>query len=206
MFITLEGCEGSGKSTLKERLAAELVRRGREVLETREPGGSPLGEEVRALLLGRSAEVRVDQRAELLLFLAARAQNVAQLIRPALSKGMIVLCDRFNDSSVAYQGVARGLGFDEVDALCRFACNDLQPDLTFYLDIEPSEGLRRAHKRTAGQFDRIEQETLSFHEAVRRGFREVAERNPKRVVTLDGTLSRDELFDQAWKRTQKWMT
>lgn len=207
MFVTFEGGEGSGKTSLLRRLAQQLRAQGRDVLETREPGGSPLGEEVRGLLLRRSGEMPIEQRAELLLFLAARAQNVEQLIKPALAAGRIILCDRFNDSSVAYQGVARGLGLEKVQALCDAACNGLEPGLTLYLDVSPELGLQRSQatskaEAAKGQLDRIEAEALSFHESVRQGFLEQAKRHPERIVTIDASQDQESVFNEAWRIVQ----
>src|SRR6187431_1687241 len=144
IFITIEGGEGAGKTTLIESLYQHLLGLGREVLKTREPGGTPLGEEIRKILLHSTGPV--SPYAELSLFLASRAQHISELIAPALAAGKVVLCDRFNDSTIAYQGMARGLGMEEVAAVCRFICAGLEPQLTLYLDIDPAVGLSRAKK------------------------------------------------------------
>jgi dTMP kinase len=197
MFITLEGGEGSGKSTLIKSLEIYFRERGDEVIVTREPGGSLLGEKIRALLL-ESSDHQVAIRAELLLFLAARAQHVEERIKPALKQGKVVLCDRFVDSTMAYQGYARGLGMEKMHELSLFASDNLEPDLTFYLDIEPEKGLLRA-KQTQKQEvnDRIESETLSFHDKVRRAFITLADLYPKRMHLLDATQSPQAVLHQA---------
>lgn len=171
-FITFEGGEGAGKSTLLQRMARELEARGHQVVVTREPGGSALGEHIRRWLLNRDASFTVGMKAELLLFLAARAQHIEELILPALKAGKIVLCDRFNDSTVVYQGYARGLGAQDVQELCRVACGAVVPDLTFFLDVDVRLGLRRtqgAHKENAGagEVDRIEAEGMRLWEGFR---------------------------------------
>jgi dTMP kinase len=197
MFITLEGGEGSGKSTLIKSLEAYFLKQGDEVIVTREPGGSLLGEKIRALLL-ESSDHQVAIRAEVLLFLAARAQHVEERIKPALKQGKVVLCDRFVDSTIAYQGYARGLGMEKMHELSLFASDNLEPDLTFYLDIEPAKGLMRANQVQKQEVnDRIESETLCFHDKVRRGFITLADLYPKRVHLLDASLPPQEVFQQA---------
>ena len=163
LLITFEGGEGAGKTTLIEKLYEDLKQRGCSVIKTREPGGTEIGKEVRNWLL-HSRNVPLGKRTELLLFLADRAQHVDELILPALSQGAIVLCDRFNDSSVAYQGGARGIDLESVKELCAFACDRLVPDLTLYLDLDPEIGFARNQKSRQGK-DRIESETLAFPSA-----------------------------------------
>lgn len=194
-FITFEGGDGAGKTTLMEHLCRDLVKRGYSVLKTRAPGGTETGKEIRHLLLHKK-DVHLGGLAELLLFLADRAQHVEELILPSLERGEIVLCDRFNDSTIAYQGSARGLTGDLVKDLCHFACKGLEPDLTLYLDLDPKTGFERAHK--AGQvLDRIESETLAFHRKIRKAFREIAKKNPGRVIMIDASRSPEEVFTLA---------
>ncbi len=166
-FITFEGGEGSGKSTQAELLANALRRQGQTVLVTREPGGDPVAERIRAVVL--AADSPVVPRAELMLFLAARAQLVEQVIRPALEAGVAVICDRFGDSTVVYQGHARGLPLEDVRNLVKFATNGLDPDLTILLDINPEVGLGRQSDR-----NRMELAGLEFHQRVRNGYIEEA--------------------------------
>lgn len=184
LFVTFEGVEGAGKTTQIARLRAHLEQAGRSVCVTREPGGDAVAEGIRRLLLSRE----MTPRAELLLFLAARAQNVEQVIRPQLDVGGIVLCDRFTDSSLAYQGHARGLGRDAVANLNSFAVNGVTPDLTILLDLAPEVGLARQTDR-----NRMENETLEFHRLVREGFLLEAENSPERFCVLDADQSADRL-------------
>lgn len=210
LFITCEGGEGAGKTTLISGLKNELTFRGYDVVVTREPGGSRLGDHIRQWLLNRDFSIAVGKKAELLLFLAARAQHIEELIRPALAAGKIVLCDRFNDSTVAYQGVARGLGIDSVQSLCDLVCEGLVPDLTFFIDVDPAEGLRRTqgvHKENAktGEVDRIEAEALTFHQSVRQGLQQLATRYPQRICTLNGNRSCADVFSDAMKRLEDFL-
>jgi dTMP kinase len=183
LFVTFEGIEGSGKSTHLRLLAQALRTTGHAVVETREPGGTALGKALRDLLLTPSG-TPPEPLAELLLYCADRAQHVAQVIRPALAAGQIVLCDRFSDSTLAYQGYARRLDLDTVRALDAAARAGLEPDLTFLLDCPPDAGLARARARS-GSSDRFEQEALAFHEAVQRGFHALAATRPDRYRIID---------------------
>lgn len=179
VFITLEGADASGKSTQANLLADALRAEGKEVVVTREPGGTPLGEAVRELLLGHHAMTPV---AEALLFAAARAQHVAELIRPALDAGRWVVCDRFIDSSLAYQGVARDLGIERVLAINEPATNGLMPDLTLVLDVPPSV----TEERVSGPGDRIESEGIAFQQTVAAAYRDLAMRFPERITLVPG--------------------
>jgi dTMP kinase len=180
-FIAIEGGEGAGKSRLQAALGEELRRAGREVVLTREPGGTPLGEQIRALVLAQhSLETEIT---ELLLFEAARAQLVATVIRPALQRGDVVICDRFAASSVAYQGFGRGLGRDVVERANSIATGSLAPDLTLLLDLPAEAGLaRRAGAGAANHFDR---QTLAFHERVRAGYHDLAQESPDTWRVID---------------------
>ena len=194
-FITFEGGEGCGKSTQVKRLAAALEAKGVKVLLTREPGGTRLAEMIRTLLKDEAEDPPVD-RAELLLFLAARAQLVRSVIRPALDAGTWVLSDRFSDSTIAYQGYGRGLPVDFVKAANDFACEGLAPDLTLLLDVEPSVAAQRMRGREAAtntSADRIERAGDEFHARLRRGFLELAAANPSRIVTIDASGTPDEV-------------
>lgn len=191
VFFTFEGPEGAGKTTQIARLSDALLERGYSVTRTREPGGDPFGERVRALLLDRDASP--IPIAELLLFAAARAQNVRTVIRPALDAGHVVLCDRFTDSTLAYQGYGRGLSPDAVRAVNTVATNGLHPLKTFLLDLPPTVGLAR---QSPDAQDRLDRETLDFHERVRAGFLAVAAAEPDRIVTLNAAQSEDALFAQ----------
>lgn len=200
LFISIEGGEGSGKTTLMNALESALHRQGVAVVRTREPGGSELGEKIRSLLL-KKCDTSVSERAELLLFLAARAENVVGTITPALSEGKVVLCDRFNDSTVAYQGYARGLGVDEVEKLCDFATGGLDPDLTILLNLDPAIGRQRIHD-CHKPCDRIESEKLHFHRLVHEGYMRLAAVHPKRIQIIDANHSKEIVFALAWKLVQ----
>ena len=189
-LITFEGIEGSGKSTHARLLGEHLRTLGWDPLVTHEPGGTPLGEPIRRLLL-EVGSAPVTPLAELLLYCADRAQHVDQVIRPALTAGRPVICDRFSDSTIAYQGHGRGLDLDVVCAIERHARADLTPALTFVFDCPADEGLARARRRTAAA-DRIESAPLAFHERVRQGFLALAARGPARYCVLDSTLPIDE--------------
>ena len=184
-FITFEGIEGSGKSSHARSLAAALRARGYEVVETREPGGTPAGTAIRALLLGAEA-TPLTALAELFLYCADRTQHVTETIRPALDAGHVVVCDRFSDSTIAYQGYGRGLDLDIVQALDARAREGLEPSLTFLLDCPAEVGLARAKAR-AGAADRFERETVAFHARVRTGFTTLATQSPGRMIIVDST-------------------
>jgi dTMP kinase len=182
-FITFEGPEGCGKSTQLGVLYEKLAGQGIEVLKTREPGGTATGEQIRGLLQHDAAGERLAERAELLLFTASRAQLMDQVIIPALEKGVWVLCDRFIDSTMAYQGYARGMDIGMLDRINDFAICERRPDLTILLDLEVERGFQRLEERYAdgnGSHDRFERETLDFHRRVRDGYHRLAENNPER--------------------------
>ena len=189
-FITFEGIEGSGKTTQISLLADYLVAAGRSVRLTREPGGTSIGDQVRKILLDPE-NVALDPRAELLLYAAGRAQHLAEFIRPALGGGAIVLCDRFSDATYAYQGHGRGLDLELIGDLDRLVTGGMRPDLTILLDIDASEGLARARGRNSrhglGAEARFENEHLPFHERVRRGYLELAGREPERFRVVDAS-------------------
>ena len=191
MFITFEGPDGSGKSTQLQELAAWLRRRGQQVLTTREPGGTAIGDRIRAILLDPTCTEMADE-AEVLLYSAARAQHVAQVIRPHVERGGVVLCDRFAESTLAYQGYGRGLPLAMLEAITRFAVGGLTPDLVVYLDLDVETGLRRKQLHAqddASQWNRIEQAALAFHERVRRGYLALAAAAPERWLVVDGAQS-----------------
>ena len=186
-LIAFEGVEGAGKSTQLELLRQTLEKAGHRVVTTREPGGTPVGEQVRSILLDRASTLH--PRAEALLFAAARAELVEQVIGPALGRGEVVLCDRYLDSSLAYQGVARGLGLGAVAAVNRFATAGLVPDLVVLLRLDPAEGLARGR----GSPDRIEGQDLEFHQKVAQGFLDLAAADPDRFVVIDAAQPPDRV-------------
>lgn len=202
LFITFEGTEGCGKSTQIKALSARLQREGQQVLQTREPGGTPLGEAVRNLLQHDAAGEGMSPEAELLLFTASRAQLTRERILPALAQGEIVLCDRFMDSTTVYQGVARQIDTEAVATINRFAVGQARPDLTILIDLSPEVGMARVHARSDGQLDRMEQEAIEFFQAVRAGYLKLAESESERFLVLDGSASVEALESQIWEAVQ----
>ena len=201
-FITLEGGEGSGKSTLLRQLSEYLTSKGYEVIKTREPGGTPLGETIRGCLLNQDDSLKISAQAELLLFLAARAQHIEEVIRPGLESGKIILCDRFNDSTIAYQGAARQLDLKYVQRLCHMICNSVEPQLTLFLDVDPNVGLLRSKRMekdqaASGQLDRIEAEDIEFHRHVQEGFRSLARHEPFRIYSIDANKPQNHVLREA---------
>lgn len=193
LFITLEGVEGSGKSTQAQRLADWLRdERGADALLTREPGGTEVTKQIRELLA--DPEAILDSRAELLLFLADRAQHVATVVRPALERGAIVVCDRYIDSTIAYQAYGRGHDLEFLQQLNDWASSGLMPDLTLWIDCDVKIGLERAVKRTGGPGDRFENEPLDYHNDVARGFREQHDKFRERFVRIDGNGEIEAVF------------
>jgi len=193
MFVVIEGIEGSGKSTLMSALAHALRGVGHDVLMTREPGGTPLGDAVREIFLDRA--LAIGPMPETLLVNAARAQHVCDVIRPALAVGRMVLCDRFTDSTLAYQGYGRGLELESLRTVCKIAVRDIEPNLTILIDTPVSVARARLRARGAAA-DRIEREDDGFHERVRRGFLALAENSPSHRV-IDGTLSQERIAAEA---------
>jgi len=196
-FITFEGPEGSGKSTQLEMLRLHLVKKGYDCLCTREPGGTRVGQLIREIVLD-ARQKNIADRAELFLMLADRAQHTEKVILPALEEGRIVLCDRYNDSTMAYQGYGRGLDLAETRRMCAYATFGLQPDLTFLLDVEVLTGLRRSkekHTTPAGEevTDRMEAEGEGFHEKVRAGYLALAKEEPQRITVLGPSENVEEI-------------
>ena len=189
LFISFEGTDGSGKTTQYRLFAEYLVSLGYEVVTTREPGGTPISEKIRGIILDPE-NTEMDDMTEALLFAAGRAQHVAQLIRPSVEAGKIVLCDRFMDSSIAYQGYARGLG-DCVRIINEYAVAGMQPDLTFLLDLPPQAG--RARNVKAGKADRLEKQAMEFHRKVYEGYKKLAEIYPDRFIVIDADGSIEEV-------------
>jgi len=204
LFITLEGPDGSGKSTQARLLSDRLRKEGFQVLENVEPGGTPIGQQIRRILLD-PANQEMSAVTELLLMFACRAQNVEQQILPALEAGKVVVSDRFTDSSIAYQGSGRGLGWDTVYAVDRIACKGLAPDLTLCIDIDTETGLARAHSRnsvrTGGTSEaRLDQQAIEFHHKVREAYHELARRMPGRFRLIDGAGTPEDIAAKVWEQ------
>jgi dTMP kinase len=203
MIVTFEGGEGAGKSTQARALAKRLREAGHTAVLTREPGGTPFGEIARSLVLRHTVAeggepFALGETAELLLFAAARAQHVDEVIRPALDRGEVVICDRFTDSTIAYQGYGRGIALGVIEQTNAIATRGLRPDLTVLLDLPVDVGMaRRLSDRQADQF---EQEAMSFHERIRRGFRTLARNEPERWLVVDATRAPDGITDTIWQR------
>ena len=198
MFITFEGPEGSGKTTVIKMIESALLKLEVPFIITREPGGTAISEDIRNIILDKR-NTELDPKAEALLYAASRRQHLVQKIRPAMKEGKHVLCDRYIDSSLAYQGVARGLGIDEVININMFATDNEFPDLTIYFDIPPEVGLERIKKNSNREVNRLDLEKLAFHEMVRQGFHEIGRKYPKRIVMIDATRSIPVVFDEVMK-------
>ena len=191
MFITLEGPEGSGKTSQLPALGAFLREAGYDVIITREPGGTAVGDQIREVLMNLR-NVSIIPRTEILLFLAARAQHVDELIRPALTAGKLVLCDRFGDSTLAYQGFGHQTDLDILQTLLDFSTGGLKPDLTLLVDVPVEEGMARKHRNSA-EWNRLDAYDLAFHERVRQGYFALAESEPKRWLIIDATKDKDSV-------------
>lgn len=198
LFITFEGSEGTGKTTQIQRLTSKLESNHRKVVISREPGGTPLGEDIRHLLKHAESGQNMVPRAELLLFAASRAQHVDELIRPNLEQGHVVICDRFLDSTTVYQGIARAIDGDTVEAINQIAIASTLPDITVLIDLDPEEGFRRIQSRNTEPPDRMEQEHMDFYKAVRQGYLDLAARNTDRFLVIDGQQSIDEVELAIW--------
>ena len=196
IFITVEGPEGAGKTTILTMLHQKLEQDGHQVVVTREPGGIAISEQIRQVLLNKE-NTMMDERTEALLYAAARRQHLVEKVIPALKEGAVVLCDRFVDSSLAYQGYARGLGIDEVLRINEFAIEDTMPHMTLYFDIEPAQGLKRIHANSQREINRLDLESLSFHEKVRKGYLVLADRFSERIKVIDASGEKEEVFSKA---------
>ena len=186
MFITFEGPEGSGKSSVLDKICHQLEHDGFNVLKTREPGGTPISEQIRNIILDKS-NTNLEARTEALLYAASRRQHLVEKIWPALKEGKIVLCDRYLDSSLAYQGNARGLGYENILSINNFATENTFPDLTILFDIQPELGLERISKNSNREVNRLDLEKLDFHKKVREGFLELAKKYPERFYIVDAS-------------------
>ncbi|HIU82161.1 MAG TPA: dTMP kinase [Candidatus Ornithoclostridium faecavium] len=192
-FITFEGCEGVGKTTQVDRLKRYLEKSGQPALFLREPGGTVISEKIREMLLSKEND-KMNGKCEALLYSAARAQLLGEVVAPALEKGSIVVCDRFTDSTFAYQGAARGLGVDFIDELNKLTCGDIVPDVTVFLDLHPREAFAR--KGGADKNDRLESQSIEFHEKVYLGYKEIASRYPERFICVDASKDADGVWEE----------
>lgn len=202
-LVSFEGSEGSGKSTQISRLAKHLQLLGREVLTTREPGGTEIGEQIRNIIVHNSKGDEMCAETELLLFTAARAQLVREVIAPALLRGAIVLSDRFLDSTTVYQGIARKLASDPVNLINQFAVGNVMPHLTVIIDVPTEIGLQRVRQRASDLPDRMERENIDFYNKVREGYLLLAKSMPQRFLVIDGSKSEDEVEKAIWTGLQK---
>ena len=192
MFITIEGPEGSGKTTAANTAVKELEKMGYQIVRTREPGGTPIAEQIRNVILDKN-NTAMDQRTEALLYAASRRQHLVEKVWPALKEGKIVICDRYLDSSLAYQGGARGLGIDNILQVNNFATEGTFPDLTLLFDIDPQLGLARIAANSNREVNRLDLEKIDFHNKVRNTFLELAKRYPERFVVIDASQSKEEV-------------
>ncbi|MEA5061443.1 MAG: dTMP kinase [Erysipelotrichaceae bacterium] len=198
MFITLEGPEGSGKTSAVKVVVERLTKMGYNIVQTREPGGTPIAEQIRNVILDVN-NTKLDPRAEALLYAASRRQHLVEKVWPALKEGKIVICDRFLDSSLAYQGGARNLGVDNILNINMFATEGTFPDLTLLFDIDPKIGLERIAKNANREVNRLDLEKLDFHKKVRQTFLELAKRFPNRFVVIDASKSMEEVAENTYK-------
>lgn len=198
LFVTFEGGEGSGKSTVLKQVNEILLSEGHSTLLTREPGGTPISEQIRNVILDK-ANTAMDPRTEALLYAASRRQHLVEKIWPALKEGKIVLCDRFLDSSLAYQGGARGLGMDEILEVNRYATEGQFPDITLFFDLDPSIGLQRIAANAGREVNRLDLEKMAFHEKVRASFQKLASLYPERYVTIDASQPLEKVVEDSLK-------
>ncbi|MCK1986357.1 MULTISPECIES: dTMP kinase [Peribacillus] len=195
IFITMEGPEGAGKTTITQMLGKALQQEGYQVLLTREPGGVPISEQIREVILNKD-NTAMDPRTEALLYAAARRQHLVEVVMPELERGGIVLCDRFIDSSLAYQGHARGLDIEEVYNINKFAIGDMMPDATLFFDIDPEEGLRRIQSNGEREVNRLDLEALDFHKKVCEGYQFIINRWKDRFIIVDAGRTIDEVLEE----------
>lgn len=198
MFITLEGPEGSGKTSAVKYAVEQLEKMGYQIIQTREPGGTPIAEQIRNIILDKNNKA-MDPRTEALLYAASRRQHLVEKVWPSLKEGKIVICDRFLDSSLAYQGGARGLGIDEVLQINLFATENMWPDLTLLFDLDPEIGLARIEANSAREVNRLDLENIKFHHLVRNTFLDLAKRYPNRFVIIDASKSQKEVGEETLK-------
>lgn len=204
LFVSMEGPDGSGKTLQMDLLEERLKKEGYDVLRSREPGGTAIGEEIRKILLG-SDFTEMDPLTEALLFASSRRQHVVEKIRPALQEGKIVLLDRYVDSSLVYQGIGRGLGMDFVQKINDIAIEGLQPDVTWMVYVDYEEGLRRKMAQSGHTMDRMEEQSDEFHRQINLGYYSLVERDPERVILIDGARTPEEVHQDIWNRMQAYL-
>ena len=197
LFITFEGPEGAGKTTVIQKIAERLAQENIDVLATREPGGIEIAEKIRSVILDPE-HTAMDERTEALLYAAARSQHYFEKVRPALDAGKMVICDRFIDSSLAYQGYARGIGVDEVLSINEFAIGKKLPDVTILFDLAPEVGLARIHAHGGREVNRLDVESLAFHNKVREGYLQLVERYPERIHVVNADQNIDRVVEDVW--------
>ncbi|WP_461611967.1 dTMP kinase [Cytobacillus kochii] len=201
-FISIEGPDGAGKTTITEMVKKQLEAEGYNVVHTREPGGIAIAEQVRAVILDPK-NTKMDARTEALLYAAARRQHLVEKVLPALEMGKIVLCDRFVDSSIAYQGFARGIGIEEVWSINQFAIENAMPQLTLYFDIAPERGLQRINQNKGREVNRLDLEDLQFHQKVYKGYEIVRKQSSNRIQTVNADASVEKVFEQTMDIVRK---
>ena len=197
LFITFEGPEGAGKTTVIQKIAERLAQENIDVLATREPGGIEIAEKIRTIILN-PAHTAMDERTEALLYAAARSQHYFEKVRPALDAGKMVICDRFIDSSLAYQGYARGIGVDEVLSINEFAIGKKLPDITILFDLDPVIGLARIHAHSEREVNRLDVESLAFHQKVREGYLQLVDRYPERIQIVNADQNIERVVEDVW--------
>ena len=204
LFIVFEGGEGAGKSTILDKIYDWMNTDGIPCIKTREPGGIKISEQIRSIILDNN-NTEMDERTEALLYAAARRQHLVEKIIPALNEGKVVLCDRFIDSSLAYQGYARGIGMDEILEINKFAIGEYMPNLSIFFDLEPSEGLKRINIDNNREVNRLDNEKIDFHNKVREGYYKILEKDKDRIVKVDASKTIDEVYEDVKYIITEWL-
>ena len=204
LFIAFEVGEGAGKSTILDKIYDWMKDENIPCIKTREPGGIKISEQIRSVILDNN-NTEMDERTEALLYAAARRQHLVEKIIPALNEGKVVLCDRFIDSSLAYQGYARGIGMDEILEINNFAIGEYMPNLSIFFDLDPSEGLKRINKDNNREVNRLDNEKLDFHNKVREGYYKILEKDKDRIVKIDASKSIDKVYEDVKYIIRQWL-
>ena len=204
IFIAFEGGEGAGKSTILDKIYDWMKDENIPCIKTREPGGIKISEQIRSVILDNN-NTEMDERTEALLYVAARRQHLVEKIIPALNEGKVVLCDRFIDSSLAYQGYARGIGMDEILEINKFAIGEYMPNLSIFFDLDPGEGLKRINKDNNREVNRLDNEKLDFHNKVREGYYKILEKDKDRIVKIDASKSIDKVYEDVKYIIRQWL-